>query len=546
MLLKIVKGPKNRHLYFYICNMSKRVIVGLIIFMSISVISLIGIQMNALKSASILKEEQFQQVVSNVLSQVIKKLEIEETKQFIQQQDASLSFSHSHMQSFYGISTGSPINQSISKNLSLIFTPRIDKRTTLQKSDFSFNDTLLTLSAQRGKPGDYPSAFDDISPFTDRYKKAIAKRIDDHNALITSVRNYFLFSHNKSVEERIDPVFLENAIRQEMINNNLNLAYSFSVKIQDNGKPKYILGSKDYKPGKFKEYSRLLFPSDVFPKSNWLCIYFPRRFAYLINSSGFLVLPSIFLILIIIGIFATTIIIILKQKKLSSIKNDFINNMTHELKTPISTISLAAQMLRDNSVSNSQSIIEHVSGIIHEESKRLSFQVEKVLQMAVFNEGRLKLKFKEVCINKIINNVSSSIEIRIKSENGKITTLTEAGDSYIKGDEVHLTNVFSNLIDNAIKYSNGSPMIEICTKNKNGHIVVAIKDHGIGIPKEHQKQIFERFYRVPTGNVHNVKGFGLGLSYVKKIVDVHNGKIKVESTPGKGSIFKLYLPVKTV
>ena len=522
--------------------MSKRVIVGLIIFMSISVISLIGIQMNALKSASILKEEQFQQVVSNLLSQVVKRLENEEVKQFIQQQDASLSYSH--MQSFYGISTESSINQSISKNLSLIFTPQINNKSTLNPSQFSLNDTLLSLSTQRGRPGDFPSAFDDVNPITDRYKKVIAKRIEDYNANISNVRNFFLFSHNKSVEERIDPIFLEKAIRQEMLNNNLDLDYFFSVKMLENGKPKYILGSKDYKPGKYKEYSRLLFPSDVFPKSNWLCIYFPKRVAYLINSSGFLVLPSIFLTLIIIGIFSTTIIIILKQKKLSSIKNDFINNMTHELKTPISTISLAAQMLRDNSVSNSQSIIEHVSGIIHEESKRLSFQVEKVLQMAVFNEGRLKLKFKEICINQIINNVSSSIAIRIKSENGQIKTETEAENSFIKGDEVHLTNVFSNLLDNAIKYSNGNPEIEICTKNKNGHIVVAIKDHGIGISKEHQKQIFERFYRVPTGNVHNVKGFGLGLSYVKKIVDVHHGKIKVDSTPGKGSTFKIYLPVK--
>jgi two-component system phosphate regulon sensor histidine kinase PhoR len=224
------------------------------------------------------------------------------------------------------------------------------------------------------------------------------------------------------------------------------------------------------------------------------------------------------------------------------IKNDFINNMTHELKTPISTISLASQMLQDGTVSNTQKTIEHLSTVINQESKRLSFQVEKVLQMAVFNEGRLKLKFKEFDVNNMIRSVISNFELRVKSKNGTLETEINAEHPLIKGDEVHITNVIFNLLDNAMKYSKEIPEIKVSTENKKGFIVISVQDKGIGISKEHHTQIFDRFYRVPTGNIHNVKGFGLGLSYVKKIVDSHNGTIKVESVIHKGTKFSILFP----
>jgi two-component system, OmpR family, phosphate regulon sensor histidine kinase PhoR len=193
------------------------------------------------------------------------------------------------------------------------------------------------------------------------------------------------------------------------------------------------------------------------------------------------------------------------------IKNDFINNMTHELKTPISTISLASQMLEDGSITNTPKTIEHISKVISQESKRLSYQVEKVLQMAVFNEGRLKLKFKEFDINHALQTVVNNFELRIKNKNGVLHAELNAKHPKIKGDEVHITNVVFNLLDNAMKYTNGEPEIIVSTDNKNDYVVIGIRDNGIGIAKEHHAQIFDRFYRVPTGNVHDVKGFGLGL-----------------------------------
>jgi two-component system phosphate regulon sensor histidine kinase PhoR len=347
--------------------------------------------------------------------------------------------------------------------------------------------------------------------------------------------------------DRIDSVFLRDAIEKEFNNRDISLEYKYAVQSHEKGEAKYVLGDPDYESEKgYREYKTVLFPGDgVTLKPNYLYVTFPRHRRYHLKDTGFLVMPSIILTLIIIGTFILTLQIILRQKKVSQIKNDFINNMTHELKTPISTISLASQMLKDSSVTQTPKTIGHISNVIFDESKRLSYQVEKVLQMAVFNEGRLKLKFSTIDINDLIKSVGANFQLRVSNDGGELKTSLNAKNALVRGDEVHITNVMQNLLDNALKYCNDKPVIEISTENKRDWVVVKVKDNGIGISKEHQKQIFERFYRVPTGNVHNVKGFGLGLSYVKRIIDAHEGQIKVDSNTGKGSCFKVYLPVKS-
>jgi two-component system phosphate regulon sensor histidine kinase PhoR len=347
------------------------------------------------------------------------------------------------------------------------------------------------------------------------------------------------------IEDRIDPSTLGHFIKTELRSQGINLDFKYAVKTFPLGEEHFIFGTDKYNARQQTEYHTLLFKHDLdeLKKPNYLYVYFPKRDAFLLKKTGLLVIPTFVLTAMLIGIFVFTILIILKQKKLSDIKNDFINNMTHELKTPISTISLASQMLRDNTVNNTPKSIDHISGIIYQESKRLTTQVEKVLQMAVFNEGSLKLKFKEVNINALINSVVLNFELRVKARNGELVSDLKAEPSIIRGDEVHITNVLFNLLDNAVKYSKDEPKIVISTDLKDGSVIVSVKDHGIGIAKEHVAQIFERFYRVPTGNVHDVKGFGLGLSYVKKIVDAHKGKIKVESAPNKGTKFMIYFPI---
>jgi two-component system phosphate regulon sensor histidine kinase PhoR len=216
--------------------------------------------------------------------------------------------------------------------------------------------------------------------------------------------------------------------------------------------------------------------------------------------------------------------------------------MTHELKTPISTISLASQMLNDKTIPNERKNLDYLGGIISEESKRLGLQVEKVLQMAIFDKTKLKLKLKEVDIHNVVGKVTCSFAIQLQNVGGVLHQNLESSSPICIADEVHVTNVVNNLLDNALKYRNGNPEITISTKNATAGIVVAVKDNGIGITRENQKRIFDQFYRVPTGNIHNVKGFGLGLSYVKKIIETHGGKIWVESNIGQGSQFNVFLP----
>jgi signal transduction histidine kinase len=261
------------------------------------------------------------------------------------------------------------------------------------------------------------------------------------------------------------------------------------------------------------------------------------------KSLGFMGASSVLLTLVILFTFGYTIFVVLRQKQVSEIRNDFVNNMTHELKTPISTISLASQMLHDQTIPNEMKNIDHLSKVILDESKRLSYQVEKVLQAAIFEKGNMGLKIRRMDVHELMNNVVRNFIIQVKNKNGQIIKNFDAEYSIVNVDEVHFANVLLNLLDNAIKYSKGEPYISVSTENKKNNIIIIVEDKGIGISKENQKRIFEKFYRVPTGNVHNVKGFGLGLSYVKKVVEEHGGKISIESEPNVGTTFEIIIPV---
>ena len=255
--------------------------------------------------------------------------------------------------------------------------------------------------------------------------------------------------------------------------------------------------------------------------------------------------PSIAFTLILLVTFIFTIVIIFRQKRYSEIKNDFINNMTHELKTPIASISLAAQMLNDDSVKKSEAMLKHLSGIVTDESKRLRFLVEKVLQMSMFDRKKAVFKKKKLDLNEMVENVANSFTLRVEHTGGKIYTSIEAIYSAMYVDEVHFQNVINNLIDNAVKYRKQDKPLDIYlrTWNDNEFLYLSIKDTGIGIKKENLKKVFEKFYRVHTGNRHDVKGFGLGLAYVKKIINLHNGEIHVDSEYGVGTKFIIKLPV---
>jgi two-component system phosphate regulon sensor histidine kinase PhoR len=287
-----------------------------------------------------------------------------------------------------------------------------------------------------------------------------------------------------------------------------------------------------------------LFVSDIFTSPEYLLLYFPNEKQFLLTELWGMLLISIILIIVIVYSFTYTITTIFRQKKLSEMKNDFINNMTHEFKTPISTISLACEALTDHAIERSPEFTENYINIILEENKRLATMAEKILQTAVIEKGQLNMKRERIDLHEIITDVIKNIRIQVEIKDGIIRKQCRATNPVLMGDKVHLTNLVYNLLDNANKYSPRKPVITIRTENTSNGILLTIEDHGIGINKGEQKKIFDKLYRVPTGNIQDVRGFGLGLSYVKAIVEEHHGRISIDSEINKGTIFKVFLPFK--
>lgn len=511
--------------------MSRKMLLTLIVLMVLVLSGLILVQAKMIKSASDIREEQFNQLVKNALLRVSAQLNQYET----------LVARNSARQNKLPDSNQTPSNFNVFPRNSGMGTISFDLSFSESGVYGSFKEEYqfdIQDTARAGQ-NNQSVGIDGLLEFAREQQRKREQFLND----INWYQNYKVFLEERPIQERIDSLFLKDALANAIKETGIDLEYKFAIKNSNLGRDKVIFGNADYNPDRKKEFPQPLFQNDLNgAKPNYLYIYFPKRSGYLLRETGITIIPTVILTAFLIAIFVYTIMVIFRQKKLSNIKNDFINNMTHELKTPISTISLASQMLEDGSVSNTPQTIAHISKVINQESKRLGYQVEKVLQMAVFNEGRLKFKFKDFDVNKMIGSVVGNFELRVKNKNGTVTAELNAENANIKGDEVHITNVIFNLLDNAVKYSGEIPEIKVTTENRKDQVVVSVEDKGIGIPKEHQSQIFDRFYRVPTGNVHNVKGFGLGLSYVKKIVDSHNAKIKVESVVNKGTKFSIFFP----
>ena len=348
-------------------------------------------------------------------------------------------------------------------------------------------------------------------------------------------------SGSRPAFERADTTLIKSYLTTELANNGLNVPFVFAV---TNPKGAILFATDGYKDDSDEGiYYQTLFPNTE--SQLRLNVEFPTKSTYIFSSVRFII-PTLAFTVVLLVIFLYTIVLVFRQKKLSEMKTDFVNNMTHELKTPISTISLAAQMLNDDSVRKSPTSLKHLSQVITDESKRLRFQVEKVLQMSMFDNSNSSLKFTEIDANAIISNVAHTFKIKVEKYGGSITTQLDAQNAIVKVDEMHFTNIIYNLLDNAVKYmrEDVEPQLSITTRDRDPqHLEIRISDNGIGIRKEDLKRIFEKFYRVSTGNRHDVKGFGLGLAYVKKMVTIFEGQISVESELGKGTTFIIVLPL---
>ncbi|WP_191322026.1 sensor histidine kinase [Algoriphagus aquimarinus] len=287
-----------------------------------------------------------------------------------------------------------------------------------------------------------------------------------------------------------------------------------------------------------------LFPNDILGKNNYLYVYFPEKSTHVIREVWLPISSSLLFIAVIISCFIYAIKVIIRQKALSDTKNDFINNMTHEFKTPLATVSLAVEALQDPELSSQDKFRSRYLGIIKDENKRLVSQVENVLQAAALDKKDFNLKIELLNLAEILENTVDHFGLQVEKKGGQITFINSLEAPMIEGDLFHLSHIFNNLLDNANKYSPENPFITIEAKDDADQVFITIKDEGIGMNKDAQRKIFDKFYRVPTGNVHDVKGFGLGLSYVKTMLEAHKGGIQVSSELGKGSSFTINLPKK--
>ncbi|MBQ2494668.1 MAG: HAMP domain-containing histidine kinase, partial [Prevotella sp.] len=411
------------------------------------------------------------------------------------------------------------------------------------------NYSPFELKTITTKPSKTPKAMilrpdkNEISEASKSMQELVRNRFVYQKALLNEVVYSILYSaSDKPLKERINFKMLDKDLNAELVNNGIKIPYHFRVSTQDGREvyrcPEYSEEGEEY------TYSQVIFRNDPQSKMGVVKVHFPDINSYIYSSVRFMI-PSVIFTIVLLITFIFTIFVIFRQKRYSEIKNDFINNMTHELKTPIASISLASQMLNDDSVNKSPAMMKHLGTVINDETKRLRFLVEKVLQMSMFDRKKAVFKKKELDLNEMVENVANSFTLRVEHTGGKIYTDIGAVDSAIYVDEVHFQNVINNLLDNAVKYRKPDQPIDIylTTWNDKDNLYLSVRDTGIGIKKDNLKKVFDKFYRVHTGNVHDVKGFGLGLAYVKNIVDLHNGEIKVDSEYGKGTTFTIKLPV---
>ncbi|TCD11662.1 HAMP domain-containing histidine kinase [Pedobacter frigidisoli] len=349
---------------------------------------------------------------------------------------------------------------------------------------------------------------------------------------------------NVPIYKRIDLNSLGNILKQELLANNINLKPAYRVSLAK--KDSTIYTNVSNIQGEFlpeNTYKTPLFGNDLFRDPGMLIVSFPNKNSAILSNLSATLASSGGLLLVLVFIFSYTLYTIVKQKKISEMKTDFINNMTHEFKTPVATIMIASEALKDPEVTEDKVRLKRLANIIYDENVRLGSHIERVLSIARLEKSELHMDNTEVDMNDLIIIVLDSMGLQLQKRNAIVTVNTDAENATVFGDELHLSNVIYNLIDNANKYSVDTPDITISTRNTSKNLIIEISDKGIGMTKEQSKRVFDQFYRVPTGNLHDVKGFGLGLNYVQDIIKKLNGSIKVSSEKDRGTTFEISLPL---
>ncbi|MCX6276247.1 MAG: HAMP domain-containing sensor histidine kinase [Bacteroidetes bacterium] len=546
--------------------MNKYRIRWVITLMSVALIGIICLQVYWITHDIHLKEQQFEQTVSQAMNSIVDRIETHETfslmnKKLVAYADPShvtnilvqdsdlispISFSDTDIDfPDYPAAPNGPaplLDDLDNADINIEFHRPGSNQTILRyhHKNFFHSDSSST---RRVRTSEVTRIYNDSAEITiRRSEEKLKAKVEKMNQLMADWAREFV-SNEPNIKERLTDCELDTIISTELRNRGIPLGYEYCVTNNEGnkmllsncpeGKAEALLKSK---------YRTQLFPNDLFSKPNFLVIGFPGSISYVLSSMWLMLAGSSLFTLIILFVFMYTIQVIIRQKKISDIKSDFINNMTHEFKTPIATISLAADSLKNPKVIADPEKMDYFTRIIREENKRMNAQVEHVLQMAQIEKGELSLRKEDVNLHEIILQAVDLIKLQVESRDGILSAELNSTAPVVKADMLHLSNVIFNLLDNANKYSPGKPAVVITTEDLDLGVLVKVKDSGMGMSRDTIKKIFEKFYRVPTGNIHNIKGFGLGLSYVKAIVEQHLGWIDVKSEPGKGSTFEVYIP----
>ena len=505
-------------------------ILGLV--MGLSFLSLLYLQVSYIEEMVKMRREQFDESVQRSLEQACHNIELAETKRYLEA-DAEATERAAQMR-----------EQQMAINEAHVSGAEVMEYTHMYvSSSTGLNGFEWKMRVKPNVPKMSTSVGKNIPQTAKTLREILRDRYVNQRALLDEVVYNILYTaSNKPLDARVNFKQLDAFLKAELLGYGIDLPYHFTVTERDG---KEVYHCPDYTAeGSENIYSRVLFKNDPPARMGLVNVHFPTLDSYIFSSVRFMI-PSVVFTFVLLITFIFTIYIIFRQKKLTEIKNDFINNMTHEFKTPISTISLAAQMLQDPAVGKSPAMFQHISGVINDETKRLRFQVEKVLQMSMFERQKATLKMKDLNANEVIQGVVNTFKLKVEKYNGSITMDLNAENPWIFVDEMHFTNVIFNLLDNAVKYKKeeGELQLHINTWSDSNKLHITVQDNGLGIKKEDLKKIFDKFYRVHTGNRHDVKGFGLGLAYVKKIIQDHKGSIRAESELNVGTKFIIVLPL---
>ncbi len=512
--------------------MKKSTIWILGIVMGLSFLSLLYLQVSFIEEMVKMRREQFDESVQRSLDQACRNMELMATRNYLEADAAVVEKAAQIAEELENVD-----NAHVSDEEMVKYTQHYSVSSSNGLSHFEWE-----MKIQPNRPKPIISTGKNVTQTSRTLREILKDRYMYQRALLDEVVfNILHTASEKPLKQRVNFKQLDAFLKTELRNNGITIPYHFSVTDRVGA---MIYHCSDYVPnGSEMLYSRILFKNDPPARMGMVNVHFPTMDNYIFGSVRFMV-PSVVFTFVLLVTFIFTIYIIFRQKKLTEIKNDFINNMTHEFKTPISTISLAAQMLQDPAVGKSPAMFKHISGVITDETKRLRFQVEKVLQMSMFERQKATLKMKDVNANDLVAGVVNTFTLKAEKNNGSIVSELRATHPWIFVDEMHFTNVIFNLLDNAVKYKKADADLQLCVRtwNESGKLYISVQDNGIGIKKENLKKIFDKFYRVHTGNLHDVKGFGLGLAYVKKIIQDHKGTIRAESELNVGTKFIIVLP----